>query len=172
MTMVVYEADRTYGAFVTGGDRSLLYLQKGGEGALTFRGKYHSTEEFSDLLVQAKENLITVFPGVGRAGNVTVVSVITFDGVGRCNLISGVNPAFEADAAAFFRRKNGADTFFFAAGTGGMREVFLASENTDEYFYREVQPLEKGLRTEEICFGEDVPECEYFLPARAGLEKT
>ena len=171
MTMVVYEAGRTYGAFVTVGERSLLYLRKGGEGALAFRGPYHSEEVFSDLLDPAREKIVTAFPGVGRAGDVTVVSVITFDGVGLCNLVSGVDPAWEADTAAFFHRKNGADTFFFAAGKGGMREVFLASENTDEYFYRQVEPLAKGLRLEEICFGEAVTECEYFLPARIGWGK-
>ena len=164
--MVTYEAGRTYGAFVKDGERSLLCLQKGAEGALTFRMEYETGESFPDLLEKAKENLVTVFPGVGRAGDVTVVSVITFDGIGLCNLLSGVAPETEGEASVFFKRKNGADTFFFAPGKGGMREVFLASENTDEYFYREVTPLEKGLRLEEICFGEEVPECEYFLPER------
>ena len=167
MAMVTYEAGRTYGAFVRDGERSLLYLKKGGEGTLTFRMEYETGESYPDLLEKAKENPVTVFPGVGRAGEVTVVSVITFDGAGLCNLLSGVAPETETEAAVFFKGKNGADTFFFAPGKGGMREVFLASENTDEYFYRQVEPLAKGLRLEEICFGEENPECEYFLPARA-----
>lgn len=166
MDLVTYEAGRTYGAFVREGERSLLYLQKGGEGTLTFRGSYETGESFPDLLEKAKENLVTAFPGVGRAGEVTVVSVITFDGVGLCNLLSGVAPERQGEAAAFFKRKNGAETFFFAPGKGGMREVFLASENTDEYFYREVTPIPGGLRLEEICFLSSDPDCEYFLPER------